>query len=76
MALAVIEGKQELTTLIGTLAVVDSITAVNEQAAVVADSAEQADVAPKVLDSLSTDGQLRSTLDIDKEILEARGESV
>ena len=76
MALEVIEGTKDLATLTGSVAVFDSLKAVEVQTAVVADSADQPDVAPIVTPEKSTDGQLRTAADIDAEIRDIRGEAV
>lgn len=75
MALDVINGKQELGVLLGTVAVIDTMTAASSTTDAVADSADQPAVAAQSVDPKSTDGVLRSSADIDAEITMLRGEA-
>jgi ClpP class serine protease len=76
MAMEVVAGKQELSSLIGAVAAFDAMKAINVQADAQADSDDQPPAAPLATDTQSpeNDGVLRTSADIDAELRDMRGE--
>lgn len=74
MAAQVVSGEAELGTLIGAVAVFDALSAKGGESKAVEDSEAQPDAAASTESKLSDDGQIRSTADLDLEIMRLRGE--
>lgn len=75
MAADVLSGKEQLTTLVGVVAVFDALKTQEEIVAAVADSDEQPEVGASPVHEASADGVLRTVQDIDAEIRALRGEA-